>query len=758
MGRLPLAIALCLAACTNPRTEVVVNVSNYDLVIPDEIEAVILGARNLSDSQEMFHSPIEPLCRKTGDANCLALPMSVTLIPGSASPGDAVEVTVQAGKVVDITGATFGTPVIDEAAQFTFTVGQSQRLDFILYRACRTMRCAASHQACDESGSCASLTPTPVEVIPDLAGGVPPDLTGSLDETPSMVSPDLLATIDAAIPDLSTPPDASLPAKDFTGAGPLDYSLAPQPDLATSVTPADLTMSMTAQPDLVGHPPQDLAMSDLAMSDLAMPDLAMPDFSLPDFSLPDLRAPAPTLTRVTPSIAKVDGSQPITLTGAGFSMSATVSVGGSAAAFSWVSATSLVVNPPSAVGCGAATIVVTNPDGQSVTRSDLFSYGPCTSFSFKQGNLMGWVSANETLTAVIAADFDNDGKLDFAMADGNPSSGSVLIGRGDGTGNFAQQTSLTGFGFNPKSLAADYLDGDNLLDIVVPSSSQAQISVFLGEASSGAIKFKPGGTVTGVPTVSGVTTADFDRKGKRSVGFTQTSPSGPSSYWIGVARGDGAGNLAPPDWQPINMVAGLSPTAADLDNKNGPDLAAISGCYVTTLLNSGSGPFPANVATTTAEWTHLNTPVQTLIADVDGDKNLDLLVVNSGTLMGCPNGNNPSKNTIAVYLNTAGTGNFLNVSPGIFSVGQTTPVWATLADFNLDGILDVITVNENLGSPTISVLLGDGKGSFSYVTALNLTGVSTVSGIATGDFDSDGKPDFVVAATGLVFVVFNRSK
>jgi uncharacterized repeat protein (TIGR01451 family) len=79
-----------------------------------------------------------------------------------------------------------------------------------------------------------------------------------------------------------------------------------------------------------------------------------------------------------------------------------------------------------------------------------------------------------------------------------------------------------------------------------------------------------------------------------------------------------------------------------------------------------------------------------------------------------------------------------------YTVG-TGPVGVAVGDFNGDGKMDQVVANA--GSANVSVLLGNGDGTFQ--SAVNFeAGITTPGTIAVGDFNGDGKLDVAVFAAG----------
>ena len=91
------------------------------------------------------------------------------------------------------------------------------------------------------------------------------------------------------------------------------------------------------------------------------------------------------------------------------------------------------------------------------------------------------------------------------------------------------------------------------------------------------------------------------------------------------------------------------------------------------------------------------------------------------------------------------------IAPKTYATGKG-PANPALVDVNNDGILDIVTANKT--DSDISVLLGNGDGTFQTAIASGMIVGRTISGFTVGDVNGDGKTDVAVwVEDGLLFIL-----
>lgn len=408
-------------------------------------------------------------------------------------------------------------------------------------------------------------------------------------------------------------------------------------------------------------------------------------------------------------------------------------------------------------GVGAFRLELTNHDQYSVPGIELLHF-PAGAFPSHQA----------------IADFNGDKIPDVAIANAGSNHVSILLGNGDGTFDAPQQFAVGAARFpNPqgatfsqnglrRAVVAGDFNGDGKVDLAVTNYDSSDVSVLLGRGDG---TFLPQRRFNATSAPFGMATGDVNGDGKLDL-VVVDAPLEVVGSNLAVLLGRGDGSFLPQQlYQLQRVLADATPTLADLDRDGDLDLILSGGTGngIDVLVNRGNGTFE-----TLGRFPGSRQSPDLLVSDINNDGHLDVLSASlsaENTIWFIPGKGDGSFGRPVEYF--AGQS---PVSLALVDWGTADP--ANDAFFRAgqkDGLLDVVVANAGTtqgvvalaGPPEIVVLpnLGfDEGGKFKgYGAPRRIASAEQPLSLRVHDFDRDGTLDIGVVDRREYFIIFGDS-
>jgi len=278
------------------------------------------------------------------------------------------------------------------------------------------------------------------------------------------------------------------------------------------------------------------------------------------------------------------------------------------------------------------------------------------------------------------------------------------------TFSLALQGAASSVSIEPQSVNLVDVNNDNRLDAVVLRRSAGSMGVFPGNGD---------GTLQGrIDRSSGPNTRHV------AFGFLDGDANLDAVVYatnLSALLGNGDASFQAPSLLETNADLG-SLTLADLDNDMKTDIISIDfvDSDVGVLIGNGDGTVQTRTSYGTAP-----SPSRVLTAQLNPGGNLDVVVLSSSL--------------VSVHLgNGDGT-----LQPKVDNTVDPGSNEMVIADVNADGAQDILVSN---GADGLSVLLGNGDGTFGASQSYTTSASTRVVGIAVADMDLDGNLDVIAAS------------
>ena len=362
----------------------------------------------------------------------------------------------------------------------------------------------------------------------------------------------------------------------------------------------------------------------------------------------------------------------------------------------------------------------------------------------------------QAVSVSYTAPTNNDAIRDLAGNDAaslsstTATNNSIVVN--DSALSFARSTVTVGSGDSiPEGITTSDFNNDGIADLAITDSrnSSNRVCIYLGNGSGG---FTAGGTQTTGLSPTSITTNDFNGDGKSDAAIANYAGN-----TISILLGVGNGNLLAdpnPLWagNTVNVVIGGNTytsdrpypriiVSGDFNSDGKPDLAwsndyrNVIGTQVAGTIGvaiNNGTATPFTDASVTATGAIGNNPYGLIATDLNDDGKLDLVAANSPSL---------GNGSVSVLLGN-GNGTF---QPALNTAVGTRPRYLAAGDFNRDGKQD-LALTQTVTDNNLRILLGNGLGGFLSQTTFSMGADASPRGVISTDFNADGQLDLAVSS------------
>ncbi len=295
------------------------------------------------------------------------------------------------------------------------------------------------------------------------------------------------------------------------------------------------------------------------------------------------------------------------------------------------------------------------------------------------------------------------------------------------------------------------IDGDGKPDLLIPESTNNQLSIFRNISTAGTItpgSFEPRVSFATVNTPFSVAVGDLDSDGKRDIAVINYT-SGKLSVYKNLSTPGVISLDSKVDFNIPSFAHDVS--IADIDGDGKQDLTITTSLVgLTVLRNTGiAGVIDASTFAAGIDFATGPNPNPFVLGDIDGDGKLDAAVPNANAY------------SVSLLRNTSTSGVISFAAQVVLTTAAGSPapgagtVYTALGDIDGDNSLDLVVTNNTVNTYSIYRNIST-AGTFSFDPKYDLPTIANANTPSLGDLDGDGKIDLITDYSNTSIAIYKN--